>query len=385
MNGRFQRACEEAAERWSVPALAAGTWIDGGVTTCAVGCDTGTRFRIASVTKPLTALLATELLDLDATTGVWPGDVRVRHLLSHLSGYDCELPERDLARFGGGDGALAAAVAELAAVRRFVGPDELWSYANTGYWLAGHLASERAQGTYEDALADRVLRPLGLEATSFGEPDVDGTGPAAGEGAYPRARRPSGGLVSNVADVLRLGRGLLASPRFPRLAVAQGRPNGGVYGLGLFGQRVGGVEAWGHPGSYGGFESSLLVVPGRGAVFAGLTNASNGAKALYELEDAFFEQAIGSARPETPFVELRAEAIEPFVGTYANSDERFEVGTARGGIVVEAEGEEVHLRPVGPRTFQVPDGPHVRERIGFPRDGFARLGSRLAARVEQNP
>ena len=90
--------CEAAAERWSVPALAVGTWVAGRKETFTVGCDAATRFRIASVTKPLTALLAVELLDLEAATGVWPDDVRVRHLLSHLSGFDCELPERDLSR-----------------------------------------------------------------------------------------------------------------------------------------------------------------------------------------------------------------------------------------------------------------------------------------------
>jgi CubicO group peptidase (beta-lactamase class C family) len=381
MNTMFQRACEEAAGRWSVPALAVGTWAGGRAARCAVGCDTGTRFRIASVTKPLTALLALELLDLDEATGVWPADVRVRHLLSHLSGFDCELPERDLGRFGDGDGALAAAVGELGSVRRFVGVDELWSYANTGYWLAGLLAARRADATYEDALAERVLAPLGLEAASFGEPDLGGTGRDAEEGPYPRARRPSGGLVASVDDLLRAGRGLLERPALARMAVVHGKPNGGVYGLGLHGQRVAGVDVWGHAGSYGGFQSSFLLVPDRGAVFAGLTNASNGAKALYELEDAFFEQVLGSARPKTAFVELPRAATEAFAGSYANSDERYDVTAVDGGVVVTAEGEEVRLRPVGPRTFQVPDGPYVRERIAFPRDGFARLGSRLAARV----
>lgn len=381
MNTMFQRTCEEAAGRWSVPALAVGTWAGGRASRCAVGCDTGTRFRIASVTKPLTALLAVELLDLDEATGVWPAEVRVRHLLSHLSGFDCELPERDLGRFGDGDAALAAAVGELGSVRRFVGVDELWSYANTGYWLAGLLAARRADATYEDALAERVLAPLGLEAASFGEPDLGGTGRDAEEGPYPRARRPSGGLVASVDDLLRAGRGLLERPALARMAVVHGKPNGGVYGLGLHGQRVAGVDVWGHAGSYGGFQSSFLLVPDRGAVFAGLTNASNGAKALYELEDAFFEQVLGSARPETPFVELPRAATEAFAGSYANSDERYDVTAVDGGVVVTAEGEEVRLRPVGPRTFQVPDGPYVRERIAFPRDGFARLGSRLAARV----
>ena len=73
-----------------MPALAVGVSVGGAAETLLVGCDPTTRFRIASITKPFTATLALELLDLEAKTGLWPADVRVRHLLSHTSGYDCE-------------------------------------------------------------------------------------------------------------------------------------------------------------------------------------------------------------------------------------------------------------------------------------------------------
>ena len=148
---------------------------------------------------------------------MWPADVRVRHLLSHTSGYDCEAPAGDQARFGDGDDALAAQIAELAAVRRCVGVEQCWSYANTGFWLAGWLAAEQAGTTFEEALARHVLVPAGLEATSFGEPELAGTGADAREGPYPRARRPSGGLVSNVHRPAALrASGTSRSPARPR-------------------------------------------------------------------------------------------------------------------------------------------------------------------------
>ncbi len=149
MNTSFRAVCEAAAERWRVPALVVGT--DDG--TVAVGCDPGTRFRIASITKPLTAALALRFLDPEAPTGVWPEDVRLRHLLSHTSGFDCELPDGDNAKYDDGDDALARCVADLPHVRRFVGVDQVWSYANTAFWLAGWLAADRAGATFEDALA----------------------------------------------------------------------------------------------------------------------------------------------------------------------------------------------------------------------------------------
>jgi CubicO group peptidase (beta-lactamase class C family) len=379
MNASFASQIEAAALRWRVPALAAGFSFGGEVVTGAAGCEPETIFRIASITKPLTAALTVDLLDLDAPTGVWPDDVRVRQLLSHLSGYDCECG--DLARFGNDSGALAAVVAELPGVHRFVGVDRAWSYANTGYWLAGHLAAVHAGSTYEDALFARVLGPAALDSTSFGEPELDGTGTDAVAGPYPRARRPSGGLVSNVPDLLRFGTWHLSQPESAALRVAHGKPVGGVYGLGLFGERVGGVEVWGHGGSYGGFQSSLLIVPARAAVFAGLTNSSVGRHALAELEDLFFEHVLGSRRRVPQTVELSAAALESFAGSYANSDDRFDVVRSGSRLVAAFDDGEFAARPIGERTFEITEGDRSRDRFDFPLEGFGRFGSRLAERI----
>ncbi|HVU79663.1 MAG TPA: serine hydrolase domain-containing protein [Gaiellaceae bacterium] len=367
-----------------MPALAVGISVGGAVETVFLGCEPDTRFRIASVTKPLTATLCAGLLDLDAPTGIWPGDVRVRHLLSHTSGFDCELPDGDNDKYGDGEDALSRCVADVASVRRLLPSDSVWSYANSGYWLAGHLAAERAGVSYEEALRRRVLEPAGLEATSFGEPDLAGTGEGARELPYPRSRRPSGGLTSTVADLLRFGAWHLARSESARLRTRYGRPVRGVYGLGLFGDHVGGEEVWGHSGSYGGFQSSFLTIPSRDAVFVGLTNAATGAKALRPIEDAFTERILGASRESRPYVKLPADAYERYVGTYENSDGtyRVEYPPRSDGLVVDWEGEEHVALALDERTFQIPVGPRVEERFDFPRPGFGRFGSRVAARVE---
>lgn len=373
----FQSVCEAAAEEWSVPALAVGVDTGEGAELLALGCSEDTRFRIASITKPMTAALALRLLDADEVTGVWPDDVRVRHLLSHTSGFDCELAERDLARFGDGDDALARCVAELPSVRRFLGVEQVWSYANTGFWLVGHLAAVKAGCSFEEALERHVLAPAGLSATSFAEPDIAGTGADALEGPYPIARRPAGGLTSTVVDVLRFGRFVLGDRVAAKMRVVHGRPNAGVYGLGLFGERAGGVEVWGHTGSYGGFQSSLLVAPDRDAVFVGLTNASNGGQALRRIEDEFLERVTGARRRTRETVPLTEAARERFAGRYENADERYEVAVAGDGLRVRGPAqEEAVVRPIGETTFEA-----AGRRIDFPLDGFARFGSRLAERV----
>jgi CubicO group peptidase (beta-lactamase class C family) len=375
MDTGFRSVCEAAAERWSVPALVVAT----GNETVSVGCDAATRFRIASITKPMTAFVVSRLLDLEAPTGIWPDDVRVRHLLAHTSGFDGELPDGDNGKYGDGDDALERCVGDLGEVRRFLGADTVWSYANAGYWLAAHLAALRADTTFEEAMARHVLGPAGLEATDFDEPDVQGTGEDALTEPYPRSRRPSGGLVSNVGDLARFAEWFLEKGSAQRVVL--GKPIGGVYGLGLFGERVGGVDVWGHSGSYGGFQSQLLTVPSRNAVFVGLTNASNGAKALAEIEDAFFERVVGAPRTRPPFVDPAPDELGAFAGTYENSSMRFEVEAVGTTLVVRIADAEIVGRKFRERGFRVPDGPHVNERFDFPLEGFARLGSRLAVRV----
>jgi CubicO group peptidase (beta-lactamase class C family) len=380
LDPRFHAICEAAAVAWDVPAMAIGIAVGDDVETLEIGCDPGTRFRIASITKPFTATFALGMLDLEATTGVWAPDVRVRHLLSHTSGYDCELG--DLSRFGDGDGSLDATVAELPSVRRWVGVEQVWSYSNAGYWLAGWLSAHAAGATFEEAVAERILRPLGLEATSFdGDADVPGTGPDAEEGPYPRARRASGGLISNVHDLLRFGRHHLATPGSARMRIVHGKPVGGVYGLGLFGERVGGVDVWGHGGSYGGYQSQFLLVPDRDAVLVGLTNGSRGRQALREIEDAFFERLLGRSRETRETVELPDDALEAFAGTYANSDGWSEVAAIPQGLLLTSDDEEKPARPIGERTFEITAGDFEHDRFDFPLEGFGRFGSRLAERV----
>jgi CubicO group peptidase (beta-lactamase class C family) len=379
LDSSYLQASEAAALTWDVPALALGVSIGGEAQTQAFGCDPDTVFRVASITKPFTALLSLGLLDLEETSEIWPSDVRLRHLLSHTSGFDGDAG--DLGRFGDGDDALAVLVAELPKTRRFVGVEQAWSYANTGYWLAGRMCAERAGAPYEEALAARVLGPAGLGATSFGEPGLSGTGPDALPGPYPRARRPSGGLVSNVPDLLRFGEWLLAAPEFAPMRVVHGKPPAGVYGLGLFGERVDGVEVWGHGGSWGGFQASLLLVPEHQAVFVGLTNHSRGAKALYEVENVFFERVTGTRRRVPETVELSDDAREGFSGSYANSDGWTEVDFAVDGLSVRFDDGEFAARAIGERTFEITEGDRVRERFDFPLEGFGRFGSRLAERI----
>ncbi|HKF15018.1 MAG TPA: serine hydrolase domain-containing protein, partial [Gaiellaceae bacterium] len=100
----------EAREKWNVPGIAVGLLREGIPVTAGDGVAPDDVFRIASVTKPFAATLASSLadeglLDLDAPPAGTQVAATVRQLLSHQGGLACEWPG-SLEEFGEDDEAL---------------------------------------------------------------------------------------------------------------------------------------------------------------------------------------------------------------------------------------------------------------------------------------
>jgi len=245
---------------WEASAWAAGVARAEGVV--ATAGDENRRFELASVTKLLTALaclVAVEegTLDLDAAAG--PPGATVRHLLAHAAGYGFD-----------GDEPIAP-------------PGRRRTYSNTGYEvLADHLAAEAGM-PFAEYLHDAVLDPLGLTGTT-----LDGS--------------PAAGATAPLADVLRLGRELLAptvvapatlaeatTVQFPGLdgvVPGIGRMQPCDWGLGPE-LKDGKAPHWTPTtasrrtfGHFGGAGTFLWVDPERGLACVGLTDRPFGAWAL---------------------------------------------------------------------------------------------------------
>jgi len=415
LDGAVTAACEEALSRWGVPGAAIGVLADGEVATQGFGVldlrgdepvTAESTFRIASITKPFTATLAlylslSGLLALDEEVAGPVAGLTPQHLLSHVGGFEGEAG--DLARFGEGDDALPRLVAELAAQPQLVPLEEVWSYCNAGYWLLAQFLADRAGATYEQALADWVLSPLGLGNTGFGTPQATGHEPIEPGGStqepvevgYPRARNASGGLVSNVGDLLTFARFHLESPETEILRRPVVDTPTGDYGFGFALERVGELELWGHAGDYGGFRSLLVLEPDSGFAFAGLANAERGRSALEQILDDVLERLLGTRRVPPETVPLPAAELALLSGRYGHSELELEL-RAEGHRLAFAAVEvdrvtgartaqpPMHARSLGDRLFAVEgDGEHARfdfhPRVGEPR--FVRFGSRLAPRL----
>ena len=192
--------------------------------------DADTVYRIASCTKSVTAatllaLVADGLVSLDApVTDFVPAFSAVvlptpdspvptlRMLLTMAAGLPTDDPWADRQE--------SISDAELDAVLRdgllFDSvPGTRFAYSNTGYALLGRVVSVVAGAPYPQVAADRVLRPLGLDATVFSAAEsrgfvVTGVRPHAGDWeplplTGPGAFSSIGGLFSTVADLARWG------------------------------------------------------------------------------------------------------------------------------------------------------------------------------------
>jgi CubicO group peptidase (beta-lactamase class C family) len=396
-----ERLCAGLLDAGGVPGAALGVLFDGEQWVRGFGVlergrpehvAAATTFRVASITKPFTAALALALVREGrlALEGALPSraDVTVRQALAHLGGFESECG--DLARFGESDDALAALAEELAGQRQVVPPGELWSYCNAGYWLVGHLLAQRARTSYEEALAGRVLRPLALAATGFGEPEAAAHDPEPRRPHYPRARRASGGLTSNVPDLLRFAGFLLGDEAAAQRVPAAATP-GGAYGLGLMlDEQVPGLRLWGHTGSWGGYESRLFVEPDRRFAFVGLANAEGAAPVLRQLQDELVERLLGPSRETAPAVALPAAELALLAGRYASAEVDLRLTVREGGLWLNplspaVEVEPGPARPLGGRLFEIATGRSRGSRFDFhPERGeprFVRYASRLAERV----
>jgi len=352
MKSRFllEETVRAARGRTRIPGIAVALHADGETQMAAAGVrelgrdepvEPSTPFRIASVTKSFTATLVYELGGLDA---------RRRALLSHTAGYRPEAAEP-----------LPEACRGL------------WSYSNAGY----REAAASLAVPFEQGMRERVLEPLGLEATGFDEPSAPARGHvqqgetghrAVPVDAYPPARRPGGGLWSTVGDLVRYG---LAHCRgYGELHEPQAEALGAQYACGWW-VRDGGVLD--HEGSVAGYQSLLLLVPAQELVLAVLTNSWRGSGAVRRIVEA-----LGVLPPSDGAAAARAPAGVD--GRYAL--DAIEVAVS-GHEIVEREPDPVTGTPIERRYRVSPvmdgvvgfaRGVLMGHRIDFPRDGVARVG-----------
>lgn len=283
------------------------------------------QFQIASVSKTFTGLL---LLDL-VRTGAMPSldtpanavlkrvklpamggkPILLRHLLTHSAGFE----ERGFGYFDLNRMSVPATGADIRAILpaqvRPAGTASV--YANISAPLVAMAIEDATGRLYAELLAERLLRPLGMDATRLnvsGKPTPGLVVPfAPGGNEIPRNFNapffaPTGSIETTAPDMARymlamMGEnGAMLSPEVRRMATSPLASNGpGLDSIGAFWflSRWGDQPTWEHAGGLSGVASTLVIVPEqRLGLFVAWT-ASAPPLGYGEIRDSFLSQFAG--------------------------------------------------------------------------------------------
>ena len=248
-----------------------------------------TRFRIASVSKMLTAVAIMQLVNDGSIELEQPfadqlgvegpfndprlAAVTVRQLLSHTSGFAVS---RGIFFARGVETWEQAANDGFGQVLQF-DPGTAFQYSNTNFCLLGLLLEAVTGQNFEDAIRERVLQPLDIRAhlaPTFDSAPGDALHASSPGRNYMETLGPAGGWVATPLDVAKLAASLRAESSGPYLLdratvdamrvpvpvpVEDPPPlNGWSYGLGLM---LFGDGSWGHTGTIESTHSMVLNRP----------------------------------------------------------------------------------------------------------------------------
>jgi CubicO group peptidase (beta-lactamase class C family) len=365
-----------------VPGAALGIIHDGvtetayaGITSVAdpLPVDADTLFQTGSITKTMTATVAVRLaedgrLDLDAPVRTYIPELRladedaarvvtVRHMLTHSGGWLGDYFEDT----GRGDDALARIVANLGELPQLTDPGTQWHYGNSGFYVAGRVIEVVTGRTFEDAVRELLLQPLGMTRSVFFAEDAiayrvavghlvrDERPDVARRWALPRSAHAAGGVTSTVPDLLRYaafhlgdgsagdGRRLLTSAALRGMREPAG-PEGAV-GLSWWLRTVDGVRIVSHGGTTAGQQAELVLVPERRFAMTLLTNSTRGHALGREIVRLALREYCGLDDADPEPREAAAETLAPLAG-------RYEI--ARGQLELRLEARDL-VMALGPR------------------------------------
>lgn len=359
---------------------------------------TATLFQAASISKPVAATVALELvedgrLDLDADVNTYlrswqvPANrftstepVTLRRLVTHTAGLTVHgfpgyarsdlMP--DAVGVLDGRGNTDPVVVDTT-------PGAMWRYSGGGYTVMQVMVTDVVGNEFAALMADRVLTPVGMTASTYEQPLAEARwaeaatgyradGQPVEEGWHVYPEQAAAGLWTNPTDLATWALAILAAydgqeggVLSPALARQMLTPNDDGHGLGPAVDREG--KWFGHGGSNEGFRCQLVMFfDGRGAVV--MTNGDRGSELARQVLGTL---AAAYDWPDFQPIERSVTAVDPamlsaLAGRYHVADEDFD-------FVVTEDGGRLYASAPGYYSEILPES----ETVFFARADGARL------------
>lgn len=446
----FAEQVREGMARHQVPGVAVGILFNGqeyaagfGVTSIENPLDVtpDTLFQIGSTTKTVTATVAMRLveqgkLDLDAPVRQYVPEfkvqdetaaagAKVRDLFTHTAGWAGDF----FIDTGNGDDAHAQYVSRMAELNQVTPLGTAWSYNNASFSLAGLVIEKVTGKTYEAAVRELLFEPLGMKNSFFFPAEamirrfavghiVHPDGPRiANPWPIPRGSNAAGGISTTIPDQFRyakfhLGDGTAEdgtrvlskeSLDYMKSRLYEIQPDGSGDAMGLswmLHEMPGGLHLVRHGGGTNGQISAFQLVPEKNFAIIITTNANKGMELNNELLKWAYKHFLGSEEAEPSFIDVPAESLAQFTGTYNSLGANTEIVIGEDGglqLVMKPanllNGDEssppppppIGLKFVAENKAIAQDGAYKGATVEFNRDAegkinWMRLGSRIATR-----
>jgi CubicO group peptidase (beta-lactamase class C family) len=422
---RFDRLVDVVSakmQEYQVPGVAVGVLHDGTTSVRGLGVTNldhpqpvtaDTLFQVGSISKTFAGTVMMRFVEqgrvnLDAPVRTYipafkvrdaaaSRDARVIDLLTHMGGWEGDVFEDQ----GEGEDALAKYVARMADLEQVAPLRTVWSYNNAGFVVAGHVIEKVTGGSYERALADLVLGPLGLKQTYIFPADVMTRRFAVGHGGekpavlrpWPIGRyaHPAGGVISTAPDLLKyaqfhMGDGSADQTRVVSAATLRRMHSTVLVKHGMDDEMAitwhvsngGGVRSISHGGSTLGQQAQLTLVPERRFAMALLTNSTRGGRLNQDVLKWALKEYLQVENPDP-----EPMATQPDITTYVGRYSR-----PYADVVVETENGRLTFQSIQKRGFPnasapvPPPGPKVPIAFYKPDRAIVTEGQQKGGRVE---
>jgi CubicO group peptidase (beta-lactamase class C family) len=399
----LQEKLTELATELAVPGAVAGVVVGDRIETAVHGVtnvdhplpvDEGTLFQFGSTGKTLTGtalvLLAEQgKVDLDAPVRTYVPELKLKdedvaakvtvlQLLNHTAGWMGDV----ILDTGDGDDAIASYVQKMADIDQVNPLGESVSYNNASLSLAGLVIARVHGTTYEQAIRELLLEPLGMKAT-FGFPKEimtmrfasghhraeDGTVSVVRPWALPRSGTPAGGWTATIGDQLTwarfhlgmLGDDVLSPDARARMqqptAHMPGSALGDAVGISWLLADLDGTLLVNHGGTTIGQHSDFAMVPERQFAFVCMTNSGpNGPELLHRLRAWALEEQLGISTAEPELADVSDADLVEYAGHYATTALTVDLTPRDGRLIAAIRVIDTTLIPEGESPEQ-PDVP----------------------------
>ncbi|WP_019588494.1 serine hydrolase domain-containing protein [Deinococcus apachensis] len=449
---RFEQEARRLLEEYKVPGVALGLLTPDGDHFVTLGVTSvenplpiteDTIFQIGSTTKTLTSLTISALeaqgkLKRDDTVRTYLPDFRLKDesvaaqltildTLTHQGGFQGDLFEDT----GDGDDALARVLDKLAEAPQVVPLRGHWSYNNAGFYVAGRVIEVVTGMTWEAAVTELVLKPLGMDHTLFFPNMIMTHRFAAGHNKIEdefkvqrpwlmvRSAGPAGSTCSStVNDMAKYAHYVMSGTMATRPEAQEGKSGDGgaeaagpspletldrsrlwtpVRPIGIAlngfpGERGQIGQSWfldqyedaliiSHGGTTMGHQSDFWVSPDRKVGFIALTNASNGHAYNRKLSEWVKREVLGLTPPETDAYQPGEDELNDLAGNYLVVGQPLKIGVeVREGVLTllvpdTAAGgtKDAALRFIAPDRAIISGGDMDGYAIDFLRDAGGQV------------